>query len=125
MFRTLCMNRSRLRRMLCHLVLDWDGIQYDAENLDADLRRYTGEQPIREGSEDLWSFPLSSWAYLHKLQQLAWIVQMGFELDVYQTDELGGMYWYNPSLSHFLMSVNPPSDSDLFKGISNISPKLA
>ena len=25
---------------------------------------------------------------------MEWIVQMGFELDVYQIDELGGMYWY-------------------------------
>lgn len=23
------MNRSRLRRMLCHLVLDWDTVQFD------------------------------------------------------------------------------------------------
>ena len=23
------MNRSRLRRMLCHLVLDWDSLQVD------------------------------------------------------------------------------------------------
>lgn len=23
------MNRSRLRRMLCHLVLDWDSVQFD------------------------------------------------------------------------------------------------
>ena len=45
-------------------------------------------------SEDLWAFPFSSWAYYHKLQQMEWIVQMGFELDVYQIDELGGMYWY-------------------------------
>ena len=25
---------------------------------------------------------------------MEWIVQMGFELDVYLIDELGGMYWY-------------------------------
>ena len=29
MFRTLCMNRSRMRRMLCHLAIDWDNIQLD------------------------------------------------------------------------------------------------
>lgn len=23
------MNRSRMRRMLCHLILDWDGLQLD------------------------------------------------------------------------------------------------
>ena len=44
--------------------------------------------------EDIWSFPLSSWAYYHKLHQMEWTVQMGFELDIYQPDELAGMYWY-------------------------------
>ena len=88
------MNRSRLRRMLCHLVLDWDSLQFDAENSDSELRRYTNEEPIRDEEEIIWSFPLSSWAYYHKLQQLEWIVQMGFELNVYKVDELGGMYWY-------------------------------
>ena len=29
-FRGLCMNRSRMRRILCHLVIDWDNIQLDA-----------------------------------------------------------------------------------------------
>lgn len=80
--------------MLCHLVLDWDSLQFDAENTDIELRKYANEEPIRDGDEVIWSFPLSSWAYYHKLQQLEWIVQMGFELDVYKVDELGGMYWY-------------------------------
>jgi hypothetical protein len=42
----------------------------------------------------MWSFPLSSWTYYHKLRQMEWIVQLGFELDVYEVDELAGMYWY-------------------------------
>ena len=25
---------------------------------------------------------------------MEWIVQLGFELDIYQADELAGMYWY-------------------------------
>ena len=33
MLRTLCMNRSRLRRMLCHIVLDWDNVQFDVSIL--------------------------------------------------------------------------------------------
>lgn len=90
------MNRSRLRRMLCHLVLEWDGIQFEAEGFDIELRRHTDEEPIRDetnSDEEIWSFPLSSWAYYHKLRQIEWIVQMGFELHMYQTDELAGMYW--------------------------------
>ncbi|KAL8918943.1 MAG: hypothetical protein Q9208_007053 [Pyrenodesmia sp. 3 TL-2023] len=97
MFRAICMNRSRMRRMLCHLVMDWESVQVEAENLDLELRKYTGERPLSEGEPagtEIWSFPLSSWAYHYKLRQTEWIIQLGFELDVYQTGELRGMYWY-------------------------------
>lgn len=95
--RNLCMNRSRLRRILCRDAVEWENLQFDAEGIDTELRRYTKEEPIRGLSapnEEIWSFPLSSWAYYYKLRQMEWIVQMGFELEIYQLDELAGMYWY-------------------------------
>ena len=67
-----------------------------AEAFDTELRTHSKEEPIKEStdsSEELWAFPLSSWAYYHKLRQMEWILQIGFELDVYLSDELGGMYW--------------------------------
>lgn len=57
---------------------------------------YTDEKPLTEGevtSTETWSYPLSSWAYYYKLRQTEWIVQLGFELNIYQNDELSGMYW--------------------------------
>ena len=80
-----------------------------AENFDTELRKYSNESPLKDAnsSEDLWAFPLSSWAYYHKLQQMEWIVQMGFELDVYQIDELGGMYWYVIARSKALLDTSP------------------
>ena len=78
----------------------WSGTRLlttgQAENLDVELREHTKETPIVDtetSSEELWAFPLSSWAYHTKLRQMEWIIQMGFELDVYQPDELAGMYW--------------------------------
>ncbi|KAL8963450.1 MAG: hypothetical protein Q9193_000282 [Seirophora villosa] len=97
MFRAICMNRPRMRRMLCHLVSDWESVQLEAENLDVELRKYTREKPITEGhplGTEIWSFPLSSWAYYYKLRQMEWIIQLGFELDIYQNNELPGMYWH-------------------------------
>ncbi|KAI4239402.1 MAG: hypothetical protein LQ349_000423 [Xanthoria aureola] len=94
-FRAICMNRSRARRMLCHLVLEWESVQLEAEKLDAELRQYTGEKPLMDGGPtgtEIWSFPLSSWAYYYKLRQLEWIVQLGFELGIYQNDELSAMH---------------------------------
>ncbi|MCJ1399551.1 hypothetical protein MMC11_002753 [Xylographa trunciseda] len=102
--RAMNMNRSRTRRMLCHTILDWENIQLDAEEIDIALREYTHEVPIAgqtPGEEDVWSFPLSSWAYHHKLHQMEWVVQLGFELHIYQIDELGGMYWYLQYLANF------------------------
>ena len=64
--------------------------------MDVDLRAFTKEQPVvdpKAPEGEIWSFPLSSWAYYHKLQQMEWIVQLGFELNIYRVDELGGMYW--------------------------------
>jgi hypothetical protein len=56
--------------------------------------------PLREVSrgtyqgEESTYLPLSSWVHLCKLRQMEWIVQLGFELRVYQPDELAGMYYY-------------------------------
>ncbi|EGZ69947.1 Mak10-domain-containing protein [Neurospora tetrasperma FGSC 2509] len=104
-FRVLCQNRCRVRRMLCHLIQDWEQVQLDAEDIDQLLQIQIDEKPLAyqsqttltTGSEPGYSLPLSSWAYLYKLRLMEWIVQLGFELEVYAPDELAGMYWY---LSH-------------------------
>ncbi|KAL7624768.1 N-alpha-acetyltransferase, non-catalitic subunit [Parahypoxylon ruwenzoriense] len=96
-FRIFCQNRCRARRMLCHSIQEWDLLQADVEETDQLLQVALDERPLtlEGGNISLgFSLPLSSWAYLYKLRQMEWIVQLGFELEVYQTDELAGMYWY-------------------------------
>jgi hypothetical protein len=95
--RTICQNRCRIRRTLCHTIADWDNLQLDAEELDQELREFTKEEPIVNSeipNDPIYSFPLSSWAYFYKLRQMEWIIQMGFELETYQPYELATMYWY-------------------------------
>lgn len=87
--RTFCQNRCRVRRTLCHNVRAWDNLQLDAEDVEQALHDKVPNQ-----STESDSLPLSSWTYLYKLRQMEWIVQLGFELEVYQSDELCGMYWY-------------------------------
>lgn len=99
-FRAFCQNRCRIRRTLCHVIEDWETLQMDAEEVDQILQVHASEKPMawpRGTSQPTFSLPLSSWAYLYKLRMMEWIVQLGFELDIYQPDELAGMYWY---LSH-------------------------
>ncbi|KAL1873072.1 hypothetical protein VTK73DRAFT_1169 [Phialemonium thermophilum] len=99
-FRSFCQNRCRIRRTLCHSVRDWDAVQADAEEIDNLLQVQLEERPmvcdtqLGQASNAMYSLPLSSWAYLYKLRLMEWIVQQGFELDIYQPDELAGMYWY-------------------------------
>ncbi|KAJ5770505.1 uncharacterized protein N7511_002556 [Penicillium nucicola] len=96
--RCACMNRCRIRRTICHTIVDWDNLQIEAEELDLELRTLSAEPPLQfQGGEPTWSFPLSSWAYNQKLVQFRLILQMGFELSIYSPEELPGMYWY---LSH-------------------------
>ncbi|KAF7885002.1 hypothetical protein EAF00_010820 [Botryotinia globosa] len=95
--RTMCQSRCRIRRTLCHTIVDWDNLQLDGEEIDQELREFTKEKPFIDKSlslDPIYAFPLSSWAYYYKLRQMEWIVQLGFELQVYQPDELSGMYFY-------------------------------
>ncbi|KAF4582021.1 Mak10 subunit, NatC N(alpha)-terminal acetyltransferase [Ophiocordyceps camponoti-floridani] len=106
--RTACQNRCRQRRTLCHLVRDWDGLQVEAEYIDQTLQDKTGQRPLIQqsatrGDEPMELYPLvlSSWTYHYKLLQMELIVQLGFELHMYQADELAGMYWHLNYLARF------------------------
>ena len=98
-YRSFALNRSRVRRNLCHAAIEWDNIQAEAEEIDGYLQTLTGEKPLPFGSgEELaYAYPLSSWIYHYKLLQLRLLIQMGFELEVYAPFEYVDMYWY---LSH-------------------------
>ncbi|KAI5862267.1 Mak10-domain-containing protein [Durotheca rogersii] len=96
-FKIFCQNRCRVRRTLCHSIQEWDILQGDVEEIDQEIQVILDEKPLSRDGDDVnldYPLPLSSWTYLYKLRQMEWIVQLGFELDIYQPDELAGMYWY-------------------------------
>ncbi|KAI0403049.1 Mak10 subunit, NatC N-terminal acetyltransferase-domain-containing protein [Xylaria palmicola] len=97
--RILCQNRCRVRRTLCQHVQEWEVLETDVGEIEESLQGPLGEvsQGAYPGEEPY--LPLSSWAYLYKLRQMEWIVQLGFELRIYQPDELAGMYYYLKRLS--------------------------
>ncbi|KAE8151173.1 amino-acid N-acetyltransferase subunit Mak10 [Aspergillus avenaceus] len=97
-FRSACLNRCRIRRTVCHTLVEWDNLQMEAEDLDEQLRTLNSEPPLMlQNGDATYSYPLSSWAYHQKLNQFRLIIQLGFELSIYSPEELPGMYWY---LSH-------------------------
>ncbi|TRX89424.1 hypothetical protein FHL15_009722 [Xylaria flabelliformis] len=95
LLRMLCQNRCRTRRLLCHHIQEWDMLETDVGEIEERL-----QEPLREVSQGAYQgeestyHPLLSWVYLYKLRQMEWVVQLGFELRVYQPDELMGMYYY-------------------------------
>jgi len=65
-----------------------------AEEVDAELREFTKEEPmVSEDGGETYSYPLSSWVFHYKLRIMEWIVLLGFELEIYQPYEFAGMYW--------------------------------
>ncbi|KAJ9504378.1 N-alpha-acetyltransferase, non-catalitic subunit [Exophiala xenobiotica] len=98
LFRTVCLNRPRVRRTMCHAAQEWDQIQAEAEELDTLIQSAFDEQPIpypdSADGATTFSYSLSSWFYHYKLIQLRTIVQMGFELSIYAPHEFRNMYWY-------------------------------
>lgn len=68
---------------MTHSIVSYDRLQSDVEVLDNDLHQL---------STDMVNFPLTTWIYHLKLRQMEWVVQLGFEQDIYLPDELGGMY---------------------------------
>ena len=101
-YRTMCQNRSRSRRMMCHLLREWETLQLDVEEIDTQVQTAVDELAasgnasgaLPSSSSGALALPLSSWAFLYKLRIMEWVVQLGFELEVYLPDELAGMYWY-------------------------------
>ncbi|EPS43025.1 hypothetical protein H072_2993 [Dactylellina haptotyla CBS 200.50] len=83
LYRTICQNRSRLRRNLCHLIVDWDALQIECEEIDGELQQLIKEEPVLHNDNISYAFSLSSWVYHYKLRQMEWIIFLGFELELY------------------------------------------
>ncbi|KAF2097503.1 Mak10-domain-containing protein [Rhizodiscina lignyota] len=98
-WRALTSNRCRLRRQLTHVILGLDELQREAEDMDSMLETFVDD------ADSNMEEPLFRWAYHQKLRVMQWIVQLGFELDVYLTDELAGMYWVLVSITRLRINI--------------------
>lgn len=102
LLRSLCQNRCRLRRILCHSIKEWEMLYLELDSIDGLLQLQLDEEPLPPTAipgflaEDglQYSMPLQSWAYSYKLRLMEWVVQLGFELELYLPDELASMYWW-------------------------------
>ncbi|KAL5625325.1 hypothetical protein BROUX41_005385 [Berkeleyomyces rouxiae] len=108
-YRSLCQNRCRVRRILYHVVRDWDLLEANAVEFDSRLHTLaTKPETLNMSRESLvdsdcagyvsnWQ-PLTLWSRLHKLKVMVFIVELGFELDIYYKHEMAAMYYYLSTL---------------------------
>ncbi|KAF8245835.1 Mak10-domain-containing protein [Wilcoxina mikolae CBS 423.85] len=94
LYRNLCQNRARIRRILCKSVADWDSLQVEAEEIDSELCTIIQEKPVQMQNGPAYAFPLSSWVYHYKLRLMELVTLLGFELEIFPLHEFDGMYWY-------------------------------
>ncbi|PHH65111.1 hypothetical protein CDD81_3242 [Ophiocordyceps australis] len=103
--RTACQNRCRVRRTLCHMIREWESLEFEAEDVDAVLahrmraQSFMSRATMRGEQTASQSPSLASWCQFYKLRQMELILHLGFELEIVQPDELAGMYWYLDHLS--------------------------
>ncbi|KAK4934248.1 N-alpha-acetyltransferase, non-catalitic subunit, partial [Elasticomyces elasticus] len=91
-YRANSLNECRIRRTLCHALLEWDNLQVEAEEIDALAQRQLHQDTSIGPPNEPYS--LSSWVYHHKLEMVRTVIQLGFEQAIYAPYELAGMYWY-------------------------------
>ncbi|KAF2716425.1 Mak10-domain-containing protein [Polychaeton citri CBS 116435] len=95
LYRSVCQNRCRTRRLLTQAMSVWEGLEKEAFDADQKLSKIS-PQPVLPDSDGAPTSlaPLSFWTRSHKLQVIESCIQLGFELDIYFPDELGQMYCY-------------------------------
>lgn len=88
LYRMVCQNRCRIRRLFTQAVGIWDALESEGANVDRALVDVPvlGKGKGGDVQRDAW--PLSSWAKTYKLRIMAWTVQMGFETEIYMNDEV-------------------------------------
>jgi N-alpha-acetyltransferase 35, NatC auxiliary subunit len=89
LYRMVCQNRCRIRRLFSQAIPILDGMEAEAYSTDKELNKITNNKVGVDGPLN----PLSSWVKFHKLRVMAWTVQLGFETDIYLPDELSPMHW--------------------------------
>lgn len=91
--RMICQNRCRVRRLLSQSIATWDHLQAVSEDHDSGMYGLYQEANINPGFQVAGAdfYPFGAWAFYHKLRVMEWVLQLGFELEVYQVDEFANI----------------------------------
>ncbi|KAF2162062.1 hypothetical protein M409DRAFT_69297 [Zasmidium cellare ATCC 36951] len=88
-YRMVCQNRCRMRRTFTQALPIFDELETVAHEVDEQLNEIVVPRLMQDVSGNLHKHcPLSTWTRIHKLQMMIWVIQLGFETDLYLPDEL-------------------------------------
>ncbi|KAI5358003.1 Putative alpha-acetyltransferase 35, NatC auxiliary subunit [Septoria linicola] len=90
-YRMLCQNRDRMRRLITQAIPIFDelevlALEYDDHIMKTDSPRFT------TAAKSEVYYPLWMWTRIHKLRLVQWAIQLGFETDLYQDVGVQQMY---------------------------------
>ncbi|CAK3878317.1 Hypothetical predicted protein [Lecanosticta acicola] len=92
LYRSLNQNRCRMRRSLIHVVLLFQELETKANDCDVSLcecqyiNAYAADPLSEVARMDTW--PLTEWTILHKETIIEWVLQLGFETEIYSPPEM-------------------------------------
>jgi hypothetical protein len=102
-------NPCRQRQHLSRLIIQFDSLQANAENLEVNFSEvFQIKDEFFESENDKnpsLAIPLTSWLYFIKLEIMISVVLRGFELDLYKLWEFHPMYWYASYLVGSLLTL--------------------
>lgn len=89
MYRMVCQNRCRMRRTFTQALPIFDELETAAHEVDEQLNEIVVPRLVQDMSGAFQKHcPLSTWTRIHKLQIMIWVLQLGFETDLYLPYEL-------------------------------------
>jgi hypothetical protein len=83
-YRAMWSNRSRNRRTMCRVINGFHILEQNAPQFD---------NVINEKCPKVMRRPLETWALTKKLESMAMVIELGFELNLYDAHETLFMYW--------------------------------
>ena len=87
LYRMACQNRCRIRRTFTQAIPILDSLEIEAMKTDQELEKISPS--LRKKFYKRSYDPLTSWTKFHKLEIMSWTIQLGFETEIYLSDELG------------------------------------
>lgn len=87
LYRMVCQNRCRIRRLFTQALAIWDALESEGARVDQAIANVPTTGKSKDTLQKTLQ-PLSSWAKFYKLRVMAWVIQMGFETEIYMNDEV-------------------------------------